>query len=122
MFETDILRSLIAETERIAGVKYDPANRAMAPAFHVIADHTRSLAFAIADGVQPSNTDRGYVLRKLLRRAVRYGRMLGLQKPFLAQVLPRLVSIMGADFPELKAGQERIAEILALEEEAFIRR
>lgn len=121
VFQTDILRSLIAETEMISGKKYDPANTILAPAFHVIADHIRSLSFAIADGVQPSNTDRGYVLRKILRRAVRYGRMLGLQKPFLSQVLPRLVSIMGDDFPELKAGQDRIAEILTLEEEAFIR-
>jgi alanyl-tRNA synthetase len=116
VFQTDILRGLIAEVERISGKKYEGE----AP-FHVIADHIRSLSFAIADGVQPSNTDRGYVLRKILRRAVRYGRMLGLQKPFLSQVLPRLVSSMGDDFPELKTAKERIAEILTLEEEAFIR-
>ena len=121
VFQTDILRGLIAEAEKISGKRYDPENRELAPAFHVIADHIRSLSFAIADGVQPSNTDRGYVLRKILRRAVRYGRMLGLQKPFLADVLPRLVSSMGEDFPELKNGQSRIAEILTAEEEAFIR-
>ena len=68
----------------------------------MIADHIRSLSFAIADGVQPSNTDRGYVLRKILRRAVRYGRMIGLQRPFFADILPRLVETMGEDFPELK--------------------
>lgn len=118
VFQTDILRSLIAEVEAISGKKYEPSN---APAFNVIADHIRSLSFAIADGVQPSNTDRGYVLRKILRRAVRYGRMLGLQKPFLADLLPRLVSVMGDDFNELKASQSRIGEILTLEEEAFIR-
>ena len=121
VFQTDILRSLIAQAEEISGRKYDPTNPILAPAFHVIADHIRSLSFAIADGVQPSNTDRGYVLRKILRRAVRYGRMLGLQRPFLADVLPRLVSTMGEDFPELKAAQTRITEILTLEEEAFIR-
>lgn len=121
VFQTDILRSLIAEVERISHKKYDSENVELAPAFHVIADHIRSLSFAIADGVQPSNTDRGYVLRKILRRAVRYGRTLGLQKPFLADVLPRLVSTMGDDFPELKAAQNRIAEILTLEEEAFLR-
>jgi alanyl-tRNA synthetase len=120
VFETDILRSLIAETEKISGKVYHKDGKD-APAFHVIADHIRSLSFAIADGVQPSNTDRGYVLRKILRRAVRYGRMLGLQKPFLAQVFPRLLSVMGEDFPELKTSQERICEILTLEEEAFIR-
>ncbi len=121
VFQTDILRSLIAQVEEISGKKYDAKDGGMAPAFHVIADHIRSLSFAIADGVQPSNTDRGYVLRKILRRAVRYGRMLGLQRPFLGDVLPRLVSIMGDDFPELKAGKDRIGEILTLEEESFIR-
>jgi alanyl-tRNA synthetase len=121
VFQTDILRGLIAQVEQISGKSYDPLDGVLAPAFHVVADHIRSLSFAIADGVQPSNTDRGYVLRKILRRAVRYGRMLGLQKPFLADVLPRLVSVMGEDFPELKTGKERIAEILTLEEEGFIR-
>ena len=121
VFQTDVLRDLIAGVEQIAGKQYDEKNSTTAPAFHVIADHIRSLSFAIADGVQPSNTDRGYVLRKILRRAVRYGRTLGLQEPFLGRVLPRLVSSMGDDFPELKAGQTRIAEILHLEEEAFLR-
>lgn len=116
VFQTDILRTLIAQVEHISGKKYGGE----AP-FHVIADHIRSLSFAIADGVQPSNTDRGYVLRKLLRRAVRYGRMLGLQRPFLAEVLPRLVAVMGDDFPELKAAQARIGEILTIEEETFLR-
>lgn len=118
VFQTDILRSLIAQTENISGKKYGGE---LAPAFHVIADHVRSLSFAIADGVQPSNTDRGYVLRKILRRAVRYGRMLGLNKPFLADVFPRLVETMGNDFHELKAASGRICEILTLEEEAFLR-
>ncbi len=121
VFQTDILRGLIAQVEQLSGKKYDPENSQMAPAFHVIADHIRSLSFAIADGVQPSNTDRGYVLRKILRRAVRYGRMLGLQRPFLADVFPRLLSSMGEDFPELKASQSRIAEILTIEEESFLR-
>jgi len=121
VFLTDILRSLIASVEEISRIKYDEQNRLQAPAFHVIADHIRSLSFAIADGAQPSNTDRGYVLRKILRRAVRHGRMLGLQRPFLANVLPRLVSVMGEDFPELAQSQSRIAEILTLEEESFLR-
>ena len=121
VYQTDVLRGLIAEVEQISGKKYDEKNVQLSPVYHVIADHIRSLSFAIADGVQPSNTDRGYVLRKILRRAVRYGRMLGMQEPFLARVLPRLVSLMGEDFPELKASQARIAEILTLEEESFIR-
>lgn len=121
IFQTDILRGLIAQVEEASGVKYDPSHAHLAPAFHVIADHIRSLAFAIADGAQPSNVDRGYVLRKLLRRAVRYGKVLGLQGPFLANILPRLVSLMGEDFPELNIAAPRIGEILTLEEEAFFR-
>jgi alanyl-tRNA synthetase len=121
VFQTDILRGLIAQVEEISGKKYEPQNAQLAPAFHVIADHIRSLSFAIGDGVQPSNTDRGYVLRKILRRAVRYGRMLGLQRPFLADVFPRLAALMGEDFPELIAAQNRIQETLTQEEEAFLR-
>lgn len=120
VFETDVLRSLIAQVENISGKTYQ-FDSASSPAFRVIADHLRCLAFAIADGVQPSNVDRGYVLRKVLRRAVRYGRTLGLEDPFLAKVLPQLVSEMGEDYPELKAAENRIAEILTNEEEAFIR-
>ena len=73
VFATDIFRNLIAQVELVSGKTYDAKNEKMAPAFHVIADHIRSLSFAIADGAQPSNVDRGYVLRKILRRAVRYG-------------------------------------------------
>lgn len=120
VFETDVLRSIIAQVEEISGIAYHP-QETNAAAFRVIADHLRCLSFAIADGVQPSNVDRGYVLRKVLRRAVRYGRLLKMEKPFLAEVLPQLVSTMGSDYPELVKGQDRIAEILTLEEEAFIR-
>lgn len=120
VFETDVLRSLIAQIEQISGIAYVPEEQRSA-AFRVIADHLRCLSFAIADGVQPSNVDRGYVLRKVLRRAVRYGRALGFDEPFLAKVLPRLVSTMGGDYPELTKAQSRIAEILTIEEEAFIR-
>jgi alanyl-tRNA synthetase len=121
VFQTDILRALIDQVEMVSGKPYDMHDKILSPAYHVIADHIRSLSFAIADGVQPSNTDRGYVLRKILRRAVRYGRMLGLNKPFLADILPRLTQEMGEDFPELIASQSRIQEILTLEEEGFIK-
>ncbi|MBM3208034.1 MAG: alanine--tRNA ligase [Chlamydiae bacterium] len=121
VFATDIFLNLIAQIENVTGKKYNPHDLHMAPAFHVIADHIRSLSFAIADGAQPSNIERGYVLRKILRRAVRYGKMLDKQEPFLAQVLPRLIDVMGGDYPELVSSQNRIAEILTLEEEAFFR-
>jgi alanyl-tRNA synthetase len=120
VFETDVLRGLIGKVEEVLGVSYDESSEKGAP-FRVIADHLRCLAFAIADGVQPSNVDRGYVLRKVLRRAVRYGRQLGADKPFLAELLPELIRLMGSDYPELKASEARIREILTLEEEAFLR-
>ena len=121
VFETDILKALIEKTAEVSGIPYSISNQTTAPAFHVIADHLRSLSFAIADGAQPSNLDRGYVLRKILRRACRYGRQLGLDEPFLAKILPELVKIMGPDYPELVSGQTRIAEILTLEEESFLK-
>ncbi len=121
VFATDVLRGLIAQIENISGKKYNPDDVRIAPAFHVIADHMRSLSFAMADGAQPGNIERGYILRKLLRRAVRYGRALGMQEPFLADILPRLVDSMGPDYPELVSSKAKIAEVLTLEEESFIR-
>ncbi len=117
LFETDILRALIEKVEELSDRRYGEEK---AP-FHVIADHMRTLAFAIADGVIPSNVDRGYVLRKVLRRAVRYGRQLGFSKPFLARLLPTLMGTMGSDFPELERAKEKIEEVLTLEEEGFFR-
>lgn len=119
LFETDVLRELIAQVENVSGKHYVLGETA-AP-FRVIADHIRTLAFAIADGVQPSNIERGYVLRKVLRRAVRYGRQLGMDEPFLSSIVPRLVSCMGNEYPELLHSSSRIQEILLLEEEAFQR-
>lgn len=120
VYDTDVLRALISGVERVSGKKYNPSTP-IAPAFRVIADHLRSLSFAIADGAQPSNTDRGYVLRKILRRAVRYGKQLGFDAPFLGSLLPDLIAVMSDPYVELKRAESRIAEILTLEEEAFFR-
>lgn len=120
VFETDILKGLIEKLETICHKKYNPKDSQMAPCFHVIADHIRTLAFSIADGVQPSNTDRGYVLRKVLRRAVRYGRALDINTPFLAKLVPSLAELMD-DYKELSLAKSRIEEIITIEEEAFIR-
>ncbi len=118
VFETDIFLDLIHAIEKESKVSYSPSNAAP---FRVIADHLRCLAFAIADGAQPSNVERGYVLRKVLRRAVRYGKMLGFEKPFLAKILPTLISSMGPDYKELVVAKDKIAEILTLEEESFFK-
>ncbi|MDJ0651511.1 MAG: alanine--tRNA ligase [Simkaniaceae bacterium] len=121
VFQSDILRTLITRVEELSGKKYDPTDSHLGPAFHVVVDHLRSLAFAIADGAQPSNIERGYVLRKILRRAAWYGRLLGFNQPFLAAVFPSLVDTMGSDYPELKQSKSQISEILTLEEESFFR-
>ncbi len=89
--------------------------------FRVIADHIRTLSFAIADGIQPSNEGRGYVLRRILRRAVRYGRSLGFHEPFFYQLVDVLARAMGEVFPELRARQSHIIETLKREEDSFNR-
>lgn len=122
VFQTDLLRHLIGGVETVTKQAYSLESGESAPAFHVIADHIRTLAFAIADGAQPGNIERGYVLRKLVRRAVRYGRtLLGVEQPFLAKILPFLVEVMGEDYREIAETSDRIGEILTVEEEGFIR-
>jgi alanine--tRNA ligase len=88
-------------------------------AFRVIADHIRTLSFAIADGIQPGNTDRNYVLRRILRRAVRYGRTLGFHEPFFYKLVDVLADTMGDVFPEIRAHKKQVQETIRTEEEAF---
>jgi alanyl-tRNA synthetase len=88
-------------------------------AFRVIGDHIRTLSFAIADGIQPGNTDRNYVLRRILRRAVRYGRTLGFHEPFFYKLVAVLANTMGHVFPEIRAKQDYIEQVIHREEEAF---
>jgi alanyl-tRNA synthetase len=88
-------------------------------AFRVIADHIRTLSFAIADGIQPGNTDRNYVLRRILRRAVRYGRTLGFHEPFFYKLVDVLADTMGDVFPEIRARKKQMQETIRTEEEAF---
>jgi len=88
-------------------------------AFRVIADHIRTLSFAIADGIQPGNTDRNYVLRRILRRAVRYGRTLGFKEPFFFKLVDVLADTMGDVFPEIRAKKKHVQDVIRVEEEAF---
>ncbi|MGA2869523.1 MAG: alanine--tRNA ligase, partial [Verrucomicrobiota bacterium] len=88
-------------------------------AFRVIADHIRTLSFAIADGIQPGNTDRNYVLRRILRRAVRYGRTLGFREPFFYKLVDVLAETMGDVFPEIRSRKKQVQETIQREEEAF---
>ncbi|MEC8307135.1 MAG: alanine--tRNA ligase [Chlamydiota bacterium] len=121
VFQTDTLRELIATIERISNISYRANAPDAAAPFHVIADHVRALSFAIGDGAEPSNTERGYVLRKMLRRSVRYGKMLGLHEPFLGHVATTLIENMGPVYPEIKEAESRILSLLEKEESSFLK-
>ena len=129
-YETDIFRPIFDEIEKLSGRKYESslpvpggmgetAQERIDVAFRVIADHIRTLTFAIADGIQPGNTDRHYVLRRILRRAVRYGRTLGFHDPFFFKLVDVLAVSMGDVFPEIRAKQAHIKSAIRTEEEAF---
>jgi alanyl-tRNA synthetase len=116
-YDTDLLRPLIDQTEAFSGCPYDPGPGGVS--HRVIADHLRALGFAIADGVIPANDGRGYVLRRLLRRAARHARSLNRREPFLCRLVPTLVEQMGGAFPELHGAAARIERVIRTEEERF---
>lgn len=116
-YDTDIFMPLIEAISKRAGIPYGEGEHAVA--MRVVADHLRTLSFAIADGVMPSNDGRGYVLRRLLRRAARFGRTLGLTEAFLWELFPVLEQQMAPFFPELSARRKDIVRALRAEEESF---
>ena len=128
-YNTDIFSPIFAELEKLSGHKYaatlpgteQSEEEKIDIAFRVIGDHIRTLSFSIADGILPGNNDRNYVLRRILRRAVRYGRTLGFQKPFFHQLVDGLVDSMGDVFPELQKRREIIHQTIRAEEESFNR-
>jgi len=115
-YDIDLFVRLISESVEATGVPADGKNRA---SHRVIADHLRSSAFLIADGVLPSNEGRGYVLRRIMRRAMRHAQLLGARDPLLYRLLPALVSEMGRAYPELVRAEAMISETLKLEETRF---
>jgi alanyl-tRNA synthetase len=129
-YETDVFRPIFDRIEKLSGKKYDSTlpkpgstgeteQEKIDVAFRVIADHIRTLSFAIADGILPGNTDRNYVLRRILRRAVRYGRALGFHQPFFYQLVDVLVDTMGNVFPEIRQRKEVVKSTIRNEEESF---
>ncbi len=116
-YDTDVFFPLLGEISRISGHEYDKGTAGMP--HRVIADHIRMLSFAIADGAIPGNDGRSYVLRRILRRAVRYGRQLNLHDPFLYRLVDVLASQMSDVFPELSAQKDHISNIIKGEEESF---
>ncbi|MBW8864832.1 MAG: alanine--tRNA ligase, partial [Verrucomicrobia bacterium] len=129
-YETDIFRPIFDEIEKLSGKKYgstlpksgstgDTEQEKIDVAFRVIADHIRTLSFSIADGIQPGNNDRNYVLRRILRRAVRYGRTLGFHQPFFYKLVEVLAETMGEIFTEIRSKKKIVQETIQREEEAF---
>ena len=126
-YDTDVFSPIFAELEKLSGKKYTSTLPDGEPneqekidiAFRVIGDHIRTLSFSIADGILPGNNDRNYVLRRILRRAVRYGRTLGFQEPFFYKLVDVLTDSMGEIFPELHQRRELVQQTIRTEEESF---
>ncbi len=117
-FETDLFMPIIQKTEEISGKKYGEKQETDV-AFKVIADHIRTVAFAIGDGALPSNEGRGYVLRRLLRRAVRYAKQIQIERPFMYELVPVVGAVMEDFYPEVKEKAPFIQKIIKNEEERF---
>ncbi|HET6999362.1 MAG TPA: alanine--tRNA ligase [Solirubrobacterales bacterium] len=118
VYETDHVRPLVELIEELSGRRYDEGG-AVTRAMRIVADHSRGAAFLIADGVVPSNEDRGYILRRIMRRAIQQGRSLGLESPWLGRFAERTIELMGDDYPELEQERETIARWVGDEEESF---
>lgn len=120
-YDTDIFQPLIGAIGKLSGKKYGESE-SLDIAMRVIADHVRAVSFSIADGASPSNEGRGYVIRRILRRAIRYGwDRLGFKKPFLSKLVPVLSEQFSEVFPELKAQQEYVQNVIQAEEKSFLR-
>ena len=114
-YDTDLFRPIISKTEEISGVKYDGQM-----AFKVIADHVRTVTFAVADGATLSNEGRGYVLRRVLRRASKYAKSIGIEKPFMSELVDVVISIMESYYPYLKEQANIVKTVISSEEEKFL--
>ncbi len=118
VYETDHVRPLIDLAEELTGHGYEEGER-VTRAMRIVADHSRGAAFLIADGVVPSNEDRGYILRRIMRRAIQQGNTLGLEAPWLGRFAERTIELMGEAYPELVAERDTIARWVDDEEESF---
>ncbi len=118
-YETDLLRGIISRIEELSGKDYS-TDRSTEVAMRVMADHSRALAFLISDGVFPSNEGRGYVLRRILRRAVRHSKFLGIDEPFIYRILPAVEGIMADAYPEIREKGDFVSQVVKSEEERFL--
>lgn len=120
-YETDIFRAIIDPIGELAGKPYESSSEELRTSMRVIADHARATSFLVADGVLPSNEGRGYVLRRIMRRAIRHGTRLGFEEPFLHEICKLVVGQMSAAYPELAENETLILEVARSEEEGFRR-
>ena len=118
VFETDLMRPLVDLAEEMSGRSYGD-DEATTRAMRIVADHSRGMTFLLAEGVVPSNEDRGYILRRIMRRAIQQGRVLGLESPWLHRFAARTIETMGGTYPELVDGQDTIEQWVGDEEESF---
>ena len=118
VYETDLFLPIIERIATVAGVTYG-TNERTDYSLRVIADHSRAVTFLIADGVLPSNEGRGYILRRILRRAVRHGRQLGIQHPFLTEAVQVVIDLMGDAYPELRQRRDFVVRVVEMEEGRF---
>ncbi|HZK02058.1 MAG TPA: alanine--tRNA ligase, partial [Anaerovoracaceae bacterium] len=119
IFDVDTIRYILDEIVRITNVRYSFGENPEDVSIRIITDHVRSVTFMIADGILPSNEGRGYVLRRLLRRAARHGKLLGIKEGFLADLSKRVIDISGEAYPELREREDYIYRIISIEEERF---
>ncbi|MCB9185983.1 MAG: alanine--tRNA ligase [Flavobacteriales bacterium] len=121
-YDTDVFGPLISEISKLSGTKYTSSDSQTDIAIRVIADHVRAVAFAIADGQIPSNNGAGYVIKRILRRAIRYGySFLGFKAGFIHKLIPTLTAQMGVAFPELKSQEQLVTKVIQEEEASFLR-
>lgn len=118
-YETDMFRPLLDKISALTQIPYDPSEKGTP--HRVIADHIRALTFAIADGATPGNEGRGYVLRRILRRAARFSQELNQKEPFLYKLVPTVVEVMGDVYPEIAQRQDYISQVVLAEEERFVK-
>ena len=118
IFEVDVMVEIISEIERLAGIKYKEDKKADV-SIRVIADHAKAMTFLVADGVIPSNEKRGYVLRRLIRRAYRHGKLLGIKGEFLTNIIDKVIDTYKVEYAELATNREKIKEIIKDEEDRF---
>lgn len=118
-YDTDLFKPIMNRIEEISGLKYDQIPENQKIAFRVVSDHVRMLTFSITDGALPSNEGRGYVLRRILRRAARYARKLEMTKPFIYRLIPTVVEVMSNAFPEIQQRQQHVMDVIQSEEENF---